>query len=79
MDAEKTLFTEDDLDACWPYYKSYMVDLLNGEYPVENAREDLAGLIGSRFDLRVTGDGGKGLNPETEELIQREPDELRHF
>ena len=46
-------FTEEDLDACWPYYKSYLVDILNGEYPVEAAREDLRSLIGSKWDERT--------------------------
>jgi hypothetical protein len=39
------VFTEDDLDMFWPFYKSYLVEILNGEYPVEAAREDLLSLI----------------------------------
>jgi hypothetical protein len=46
-------FTEDDIDSCWPHYKSYLLDILNGEYTTEAAREDLRGLIGSRYDSRV--------------------------
>ena len=46
-------FTEDDLDACWDYYKEYLIDILNGDYAVEAAREDLASLIGSKYDRRV--------------------------
>jgi len=45
-------FCEEDLDNCWAYYKSYLVDTLNGDYDLEIAREDLGGLIGSEFDLR---------------------------
>lgn len=45
-------FTEDDLDACWPYYKTYMVEILNGEFDLEEAREALRGLIGSKYDPR---------------------------
>lgn len=47
------LFTEEDLDSCWLYYKTYLVQILNGEYSVESAREDLQGLIGSKYDSRV--------------------------
>lgn len=46
-------FTEEDLDNCWSYYKSYLIDILNGDYDLEVAREDLKGLIGSEFDKRV--------------------------
>jgi len=49
-------FTEDDLDACWPHYKSYFIEVLNGDYSLADAREDLRGLIGSRFDQRNTKD-----------------------
>ena len=45
-------FTEEDLDACWPYYKEYLVEILNGEYEVDAAREDLASLVGSKYDAR---------------------------
>jgi hypothetical protein len=47
-------FTEEDLDACWSWYKSYLIDILNGDYDIETAREDLRGLIGSKFDKRFT-------------------------
>lgn len=50
-------FTEEDLDNCWAYYKSYLIDILNGEYEVEQAREDLRGLIGSKFDKRTESSG----------------------
>lgn len=45
-------FCEEDLDSCWTYHKSYLLDILNGDYDLEEAREDLAGLIGSEFDPR---------------------------
>ena len=50
---DKYRFVEEDLDACWLYYKSYLIDILNGEYDLEQAREDLKGLIGSSWDKRV--------------------------
>lgn len=46
-------FTEEDLDNCWQYYKSYLIDILNGEYDLNAAREDLQSLIGSEFDKRT--------------------------
>lgn len=46
-------FTEEDLDACWAYSKAYLVDILNGEYDIDKAREDLRGLIGSEYDKRI--------------------------
>lgn len=45
-------FTQDDLDACWPYAQAYFLQILNGEYDVEVARDDLTGLIGSKYDTR---------------------------
>ena len=47
-------FTEDDLVQCWQYRDSYLLQILNGEYTIEEARDDLGGLIGSRFDSRVS-------------------------
>jgi hypothetical protein len=46
-------FSEEDLDNCWAYYKSYLVDILNGDYNLDTAREDLKGLIGSQWDKRT--------------------------
>jgi hypothetical protein len=46
-------FTEEDLDACWQYAKDYLIDILNGDYDLEEARIDLRGLIGSEFDERI--------------------------
>lgn len=46
-------FTEDDLEACWHFHKTYLVEILNGEYTLERAREDLTSLVGSKWDTRV--------------------------
>jgi hypothetical protein len=50
---ETKVFTEANLDNCWQYYKSYLIDILNGDYDLQVAREDLLSLIGSEFDLRT--------------------------
>ncbi len=47
------VFTEDDLDYCWPHYKTYFLQVLNGEYLITDAKDDLESLIGSRFDERI--------------------------
>ena len=47
-------FTEDDLETCWPAYQAYLLEILNGEYPLEDAKEDLRGLIGSKYDPRTS-------------------------
>lgn len=47
------VFTEDDIDSCWPHYKVYLIEILNGEYTVDAAREDLKSLIGSKYDCRT--------------------------
>lgn len=54
MDKAEVKFTEEDLDTCWPAYKSYLLEILNGEYELSGAREDLRGLIGSKYDPRNT-------------------------
>jgi hypothetical protein len=46
-------FTEEDLNNVWQHYKSYLIDILNGEYDLNTAREDLQSLIGSEFDPRT--------------------------
>ena len=46
-------FTEEDLDLWSPYVKSYFIDILNGEYDLNTAREDLRSLIGSKWDKRM--------------------------
>lgn len=53
---EKHVFTEEDFDACSWRYKSYFIDVLNGEYDLTAAREDLLSLIGSEFDKRIKPD-----------------------
>jgi hypothetical protein len=52
MPCENTTFTEGDLDACWPHFKTYFLEVLNGEYALDNAREDLKSLIGTKYDQR---------------------------
>jgi hypothetical protein len=47
-------FTEEDLDNCWKHYKSYLIDILNGDYDLKEAREDLRSLIGGEWDERTT-------------------------
>jgi hypothetical protein len=37
-------FTEEDLDM-WGYAETYFLQILNGEYTVEEAREDLKSLV----------------------------------
>lgn len=49
-------FTEEDIDSIegWNiYYKDYFIDLLNGDYDLDEAKEDLQGLINSKYDSRV--------------------------
>ena len=46
-------FTIDDIRSCWTYYMDYFADLLNGDYSLEDARSDLHGLVGSKYDPRV--------------------------
>ena len=56
MEVEETKkFTVEDLDACWAYHKDYLVEILNGDYSVESAREDLRSLIGGKHDPRSAG------------------------
>jgi hypothetical protein len=52
MENEQPKFTEDDLDAVWEAHKTYFLQVLNGEYPIDDARADLGGLIGSKWDHR---------------------------
>lgn len=47
-------FTTDDLDAVWKYHAEYLVDILNGDMKLEDARDDLRGLIGSKWDPRIS-------------------------
>jgi hypothetical protein len=46
-------FTEEDLDVCWPHHKVYLLEIFNGEYDLDEARKDLRGLIGSKYDSRT--------------------------
>jgi hypothetical protein len=45
--------TEEDIIACWGQYAAkYLAEVLNGDFPLEEAKEDLRSLIGSVHDLR---------------------------
>lgn len=47
-------FCKEDLYNCWqPYTIDYFIDILNGTYDLETAREDLKSLIGSKYDART--------------------------
>lgn len=52
------LITEEDVEACWEYSVEYLVQILNHQYSVESAREDLESLIGSKWDKRVANNLG---------------------
>ena len=47
------VFTEQDIDACWLYHKQYLVEILNGDYDIASARDDLLSCIGTKYDSRV--------------------------
>lgn len=47
------MFTMDDIESCWPYALDYFLQVLNGEYTVEDSRNDLKSLIGSKYDPRI--------------------------
>ena len=64
-------FTEEDLDNCWQHYKSYLIDILNGEYDLNIAREDLQSLIGSKYDKRTE-------NAINEEVINEQTYKVYH-
>ena len=52
---EEYKITPEDMEACWIYNIHYFCDVLNGEYDVKTAREDIMSLIGSKYDGRVGG------------------------
>jgi hypothetical protein len=46
------VFTEEDL-ICWGRHSdAHLVSILNGEYNLQDAKEDLESLVGSKFDPR---------------------------
>lgn len=49
---QKHIFTIEDVNACWVYYKEYLVDILNEDYNLITAQEDLLSLINSEWDSR---------------------------
>ena len=54
-------FTVEDLTNCWPAWALYyFTEILNGDYSVEEAREDLGSLVGSEFDPRTTVQSKEG-------------------
>lgn len=53
---EKFTFTEEDLRSCWPHREEYLLEMLNGDYPIDKAREDLKSIIGSKYDPRTVPD-----------------------
>jgi len=46
-------FTNEDITSCWDYHLEYLVDILNGDYSLEDARKDLCSLVGSEYDRRT--------------------------
>jgi hypothetical protein len=45
--------TNEDVEMCWQGRGiDYLAEILNGEYSIEEAREDISSLIGSEYDLR---------------------------
>lgn len=53
LDNENNRFSVDDIHACWNDYPiERLVDILNGDYKLDEARDDLRSLIGTKYDLR---------------------------
>ena len=52
-------FTEADLDNCWLHYKAYFIEVLNKEYGLDEAVEDLRSLVGSVYDSREGHNQGR--------------------
>lgn len=50
---DKYKITEEDIDNCWPYHKQYLIEILNDEYDVSLAREDLISLNDTKYDNRT--------------------------
>ena len=62
-DREMEEFNTDDIYACWPFHADYLVEILNGTYDLEQARNDLRSLIGSKYDARNNQAAIKPSNP----------------
>ena len=45
--------THDDILNCWPHASYYLKDILNEEYDLYEAIEDIKSLIGSKYDPRI--------------------------
>jgi len=54
---EEQKFTEKDLDSCWLHQQAYFIEILNGDYDLNEARNDLRELVGSKYDLRIKNAG----------------------
>ena len=50
MNQEK--ITKEEIIANWEYYLDYLVDILNKDYDLDTAIEDLKGFRGSKYDMR---------------------------
>jgi hypothetical protein len=48
----KKKITKDDVEYCWPYATTYLAEILNGSYDIDEARRDLLSLVGSKYDPR---------------------------
>lgn len=53
IDLRQHIFTKDDVVSCWKYHLEYLTEILNGEYDLDTAREDLLSLIGTKWDDRT--------------------------
>jgi|GEM_PF-2721877 hypothetical protein len=53
MSDKKEKFTEEDIVDCWDAHVFYLMGILNGDYNIDEAREDLRSLIGSKYDPRL--------------------------
>jgi len=52
--SDEVKFTRSDIIACWPHYEAYFLEILNLEYDIGEARNDLLGLIGTKYDMRTS-------------------------
>lgn len=46
-------FTCEDIINCWDYWLEYFVEILNNEYDLKDAQNDLESLIDSKHDKRI--------------------------
>lgn len=45
----------EDMESCWnvAYFHDYLLEILNKEYPLDEAIDDLKNMIGSQYDVRT--------------------------